>query len=124
MRRLEAFLALISMLAAPLALVARGQACASACAKSCCLISSSRVHASPQADANCHSQRPADSRRCGSAPAPNHALDFGFLAPLPRVILPALTGAPSLQTSRRAISPAVLNDSSINLPPPAEPPRS
>src|ERR1700733_2272648 len=122
MRRIQAIVALLAILAAPLALIARGNACASSCAKYCCPLSSQRANSTPKM--NCHDQSSSDSKDCCSAPVPNHVLDYGFATPLPRTLLTAAVVVEAPQISHRSISRVKLNESSISVPPPIEPPRS
>src|ERR1700733_255184 len=122
MRRIQAIVALLAILAAPLALIARGNACASSCAKYCCPLSSQRANSTPKM--NCHDQSSSDSNHRCSAPVPNHVLDYGFATPLPRTLLTIVIIVEVQQMSRRPISHEMLNESSLSVPPPIEPPRS
>jgi len=123
MRRLSAMLAVIALMAAPLALVARGEACAMACAKACCPISAHRTSTMPDG-AHCHGTGGAiPGSMCCPASGNTHALDYGFATPLPLSILTAAIGVIPSQISRGAI--AVANPLNFTRPPspPFEPPR-
>jgi len=123
MRRAQAILVFLSLLATPLALIARGEACAAACAKSCCLIAS---HARNAADSHhaCHGQAPVPRGMCCSGVSSSHALDYGFTTPLPQTVLTSSQGVERPQIERRIISRDILTATSIASPPPFEPPRA
>jgi len=122
MRRAQAILVLLALFSAPLALLARGEACAEACSKFCCVALHHSSHSDSAGAGHCHGN--PQSTRCCDEAAPNHALDFGFTILLPLTIIPsaASLGAPAI--SGTAITSAAIFVSSRYTPPPFEPPRA
>jgi hypothetical protein len=125
-RRAYAILIAISLLASPLALLARSNACAPvACARLCCL---PRATHTPMKAAKlgmpCHHSGSAPPPLCLMKSACDHALDYGFASPLPPMTLVAAVATNGIQTAR-----GILVTSSSRIPvgfhsPPFEPPRS
>lgn len=100
MRRTQAILVVVALLAAPLGLLARSQACGprACCVKVCC-----PPHAAPKPTGHglaCH-HGSAPARDCMMKSAGNHALDFGFASPLPPIVLAAaeVIGKPDATTA-------------------------
>jgi hypothetical protein len=90
-RRAFAIVAVCALLAAPLALVAHGEACAPEnCKKLCC-----RPHPAPgrshqtSGDVDCHHSSGQSAPECSMKSACNHALEFGFITPVPLTVLAA-----------------------------------
>lgn len=124
MQRIQAVVALLAILATPLALIARGEACADSCAKYCCPISSQHARAASAANMKCHQRNSSGSEKCCSAPASNHVLDYGFATPLPQTVLTITSSIEAPQFLRRSIAFEIPLEFSNSIPPPFEPPRS
>ena len=96
MRRMQAILVVLAMLAAPMALLARAGACEQPCCATLCCASKHSA-ASQQASGKetggmlCHRQGQAPSEPCIMKSGCNHALDYGFASPLPPTFLMAAT---------------------------------
>src|ERR1700690_1635382 len=124
MRRAQVILMLTVLVSAPLALLARSEACADACAKSCCVTLHHSAGGSTPAAGRCHSNSETPSARCCDEPTSNHALDYGFSILMPLSILPdvaSLAGpavSRSLVTTNQLIGPSVFSSA------PFEPPRA
>jgi hypothetical protein len=99
-RRAQAILLTLSLLAAPLALLARGNACGqrACCVKLCCLPHRAAVPAPAGRSGSgmsCHHHLaasmpapiPAPMPDCSMKSACNHALDYGLASPLPLTVL-------------------------------------
>lgn len=106
MRRAQAVLVLIALLATPLALLARSEACADACTNSCCIA----LHHSAKGPAagHCHGANQAPSTRCCDEPTSNHALDYGFTILMPLSIIPGIAGIEAPAISRAVVAPNYL----------------
>src|ERR1700735_2769720 len=68
MRRAQIILVLIALVSAPLALLARSEACADACTKSCCVALHHSANASGSTTGHCHSNSGTPSARCCDEP--------------------------------------------------------
>ena len=123
MRRTQAILVIVALLATPLALVARGLACdTSVCVCACC-----RPHG--------HSSPPqftaAEHRRIAAGYCPycgmklkHRSMDYGFLAPIaPTAPLP-VAAVPSPAIARETVAIFTPSPLSGYLPEPFEPPRT
>jgi hypothetical protein len=122
MRRAQALLVLIALLASPLALLARSEACADACTNSCCIA----LHhaAKGPAAGHCRGANQVPSTRCCDQPASNHALDYGFTILMPPSILPCVASIAAPVSARAALSANSLIIPSAFRPAPFEPPRA
>jgi len=124
MRRAQVILALIALVSAPLAVVARSEACADACTKSCCVAMHHSTHGSVPASGHCHGNNQAPSARCCDEPTSNHALDYGFTILMPLSILPDVAGMEAPAISRAAVASNPLIAPSAFSSAPFEPPRA
>jgi len=111
MRRIQAVSVIVALLAVPLALVARGYACASQnCTMMCCL--SSGRHSAHAMNMDCqHSSSGASAcmMRCSSR---GKAVDYGLASPIAPTQLSAVSALPAPDLARAnatAIFPAMLN---------------
>jgi hypothetical protein len=120
MRRACIVLVLIAVVSSPLALLARSEACAQSCAKSCCVA----LHRSAPAAGHCHGNRQAPSARCCDEPVTNHALDYGFTILMPLSILPHVAGLEAPAISAAPVSSNLLIAPSALPSAPFEPPRA
>jgi hypothetical protein len=122
MRRAQAVLVLIALLATPLALLARSDACANACTNSCCIA----LHHSAKGPAasHCRGANQVPSTRCCDQPASNHALDYGFTILMPLSILPSVASIAAPAVSRAVAAPTSLTIPSYFRSAPFEPPRA
>jgi hypothetical protein len=122
MRRAQVTFVLIALLASPVALLARSEACADACTNSCCLA----LHhsATAPADGHCHGANQMPSTCCCDQPASNHALDYGFTILMPLSILPSIAGIEAPAISRAVAAPNLLTIPSAFRSAPFEPPRA
>jgi hypothetical protein len=126
MRRAFTIVAVCALLAAPLALVARGEACAPEnCKKLCCRphpMHTPSHHTS--GDVDCHHSSSQPAPECSMKSACNHALEFGFITPVPLTVLAAKVRlmAPGLVSDK--ISSPNSQHSSGFAAVPFEPPRS
>src|SRR5580704_234177 len=115
MRSMQIILVLIALVLAPLALLARSEACADACSKSCCVAFHHSASGPAPSAAHCHGNNRASSARCCDEPTSNHALDYGFSILMPLSILPnnASLAAPAISRSmvvtNLLISPSVFS---------------
>jgi hypothetical protein len=126
MRRLHAILAIVAMLAAPLALLARAGACVHPCCEKLCCDS-------PQANAKqesntvglmCHRHASAAAETCFVKSNCNHALEYGFASPLPPTVFFAAEELRAPQVQPRALSFIGFSPRDGFSPTPFEPPRS
>jgi hypothetical protein len=115
---------LIALVSAPLALLARSEACADACSKSCCVALHHSASGPAPSAAHCHSNDRASSARCCDEPTSNHALDYGFSILMPLSILPDVAGlaAPAISRSLVAANPHISPSAFSSAP--FEPPRA
>jgi len=122
MRRAQAVLVLIALLATPLALLARSEACAEACTNSCCIA----LHHSAKSPAasHCHGANQAQSARCCDEPTSNHAPDYGFTVIMPLSIIPRVAGIEAPAISRTVVASRFLIIPSLFRATPFEPPRA
>jgi len=103
MRRAQAIIVLIAMLASPLALFARSEACADACTKSCCIALHHSTRTSTQKAGHCHGANHTPAARCCDEPTSNHALDYGFTVLMPFSILPNVASIAPPSISRTTL---------------------
>jgi hypothetical protein len=137
MRRAQAILLTLSLLAAPLALLARGNPCAerACCVKLCCL--PHRTAAPPPADHSgsgmpCHHElaasmpapMPAPISDCSMKSGCSHALDFGLASPLPLTVLASLEPLLAPEPVRQALLQLPASSFAGFHAAPFEPPRS
>jgi hypothetical protein len=124
MRRVQIIFVLIALVSSPLALVARSEACAEACTKSCCVARHHSSHDTGPAAGHCHGNRQAPSARCCDEPVSNHALDYGFTILMPLSILPDVPEieAPAISGAAVVSSPLVVPSAFGSAP--FEPPRA
>ena len=123
MRRAQAILALIVLVFAPLALVARSNACAEACTKSCCVAVHHSANSSVPPSGHCHGVNQSPTALCCEEPTSNHALDYGFTILTPLSILPNVASVETPTISGAAVSSNPLNAPSGFSSAPFEPPR-
>jgi hypothetical protein len=126
MRRVFAIVAVCSLLAAPLAVVARAEACAPEnCKKLCCRPHPAHPHSGHASqDMDCHHSTSQSAPDCSMKSVCNHALEFGFITPVPLTVLVAKARliAPGPSFSKISSSSPQL-DSGFGVAP-FEPPRS
>jgi hypothetical protein len=122
MRRAQAVLVLIALLASPLALLARSEACADACTNSCCIA----LHHSAKGPAagHCHGANQVPSARCCDEPTSNHALDYGFTILMPLSIIPNIAGIEAPAVSGAVAAPNFFTIPLALRSAPFEPPRA
>ena len=129
MRRVHAILAVLALLAAPLALLARAGACEKPCCEALCCAAKHSGGAKMAQDSGagtlCHRQVPANAAdSCYWKSLCNHSLDYGFASPLPPTVL---THASSLAGPQPGITfssaSEILTNSGFALAP-FQPPRS
>ncbi len=127
MRRGQAILLMVSLLAAPLSLVARGLATSApeVCGRLCCLRAAPHAHPSeaPAEPATCH-HRSLPRSDCAMKALCNHSLVFGLVSPLPPSVLEAAAFSPSLPTMRSSPAWPWIASPAGFLPAPFVPPRS
>ena len=102
-RTIITVLAILVMLAAPLSLLARGNVCADACTRMCCMMMHGRgMQGDPAEGVHCHNSSGQAAGTSGSMHCRSmncchmnccmnsncsHALDYGFATPLPLTVL-------------------------------------
>jgi len=137
MRRVQAILLTLSLLATPFALLARGSACAerACCVKLCCLPHRTAV---PLPVGHSGSGMPCHHQLTTSMPAPipapisdcsmksgcSHALDFGFASPLPLTVLASLEHRVAPEPVRQALLQLLASSFAGFHAAPFEPPRA
>jgi hypothetical protein len=125
MRRARIILVLIALVSSPLALLARSEACAEACTKSCCVaLHHTSNGAGSEAATHCHSNHQEPLARCCDEPTSNHALDYGFTILIPLSILPEVASIEPPAISRISVAPKVLISPPTFASAPFEPPRA
>jgi len=122
MRRAQAAIVLIALLATPLALLARSEACADACTNSCC-IALHHAAKGPVAG-HCRGVDQFPSTRCCDQPPSNHSLDYGFTILMPLSIIPSIAGIEAPAISCAVVAPNSLIIPSAFSSAPFEPPRA
>ncbi|MGH9774629.1 MAG: hypothetical protein ACRD50_06740 [Candidatus Acidiferrales bacterium] len=105
MRRANCILALLALLAAPLALLARNQACEQDdCTMTCCRPHSqthqTRVPDATQTKGHCQHQASDDECCCQMRSAGNHGPNLGIAAPLPPTLPESVHSIPAPPYSR------------------------
>jgi len=97
-RRIQSVALILTLLAAPAALLSRSYACGgSQCAMMCCLI---RKHDSHSMNMNCAGRASACAMRCSS----NKNVDYGLTSPLPPTQLCAAIALPAPRTAETLFS--------------------
>ena len=125
MQRARIILVLIALVSSPLVLLARSEACAEACTKSCCVALHHTANgAGSGAAGHCHSNRREPMARCCDEPTSNHALDYGFTILIPLSILPEVTSVEPPAISRIAVAANFLISPSTFVSAPFDPPRA
>ncbi len=127
MRRIQAIFVVIALLAAPLAVLARGTAASSpeACGRLCCLWGARHAHQSetPAGRATCH-HRSLPRSDCAMKALCDHSLAFSFVSPLPPTVMEAAALLHSLLRTPSALISSPITSLAGFLPAPFEPPRS
>jgi len=101
-RRIQAVSLVIALLAVPLALVARGYACApQQCTMMCCL---AHKHGSHSMNMNCAGRGSAGSSACAMRCSSNKNLDYGLASPLPPTQLSAALAPAAPRTAETLFS--------------------
>jgi hypothetical protein len=126
MRRLHAILALVAMLAAPLALLARAGACVHPCCEKLCCDSrqATATQESNTVGMMCHRHASAAAETCFVKSNCNHALEYGFASPLPPTVFFAADELRAPQVQPRTFSLIEFSPRDGFFPTPFEPPRS
>jgi hypothetical protein len=124
MHRAKAILLVLSLLAAPVALLARGSACGerSCCRKLCCEPHAQMPRSGDRGMA-CH-RHSARAQDCAMTSACNHTLDYGFVSPLPLTVLQAADSLTMPQPAGKIVYLSFATASGGFHPAPFEPPRS
>jgi hypothetical protein len=124
MNRAKAILLVLSLLAAPVSLLARGSACGerSCCRRLCCEHCAQMAHSGERGMA-CH-RHSAPTQDCAMTSACNHTLDYGFVSPLPLTVLQAADSLALPQLADRIMFPSFVTASGGFQLAPFEPPRN
>jgi hypothetical protein len=130
-KRAHAILVIVVLLAAPLALLARGMDGDSGeCNRMCCLRHGSHSNPRPHAADNslsegmmCHRSPAVHNCECAMSPGPN-SLDYGFLAPMAPTAPSAIMNTPKPEVTRKYFARLTEVTPSGFLAAPFEPPRS
>jgi hypothetical protein len=130
-KRIQAILVIVALLASPLALLARGMSGDSGdCTRMCCLRhgahSGAMEHATDSSSSDgmmCHRHAAAHNCECAMSPRQN-SMDYGFLAPIAPTSPSAIVGILNPEVSREYFGRQMKMTLSGFLSAPFEPPRS